>query len=163
LTKIFFYTTITTKVIVIIVIKWGDFMRLSTRARYGTRLMLELALNFDKGTIFLKHIAEKEEISEKYLSHLVIPLRASGLISSSRGAHGGYKLAKSPSQITLKEIVQTLEGGISFVECIKNPSVCHRASKCATRSIWEKLDEKISDELSSVTLEDLMNLQKEMN
>ena len=138
-------------------------MRLSTRARYGTRLMLELALNFDKGTIFLKDIAKKEEISEKYLSHLVIPLKASGLISSSRGAHGGYKLAKSPSQITLKEIVQTLEGEISCVECVKNPSVCPRVSKCATRGIWEKLDEKISDELSSVTLEDLMNSQKEIN
>ena len=138
-------------------------MRLSTRARYGTRLMLELALNFDKGTIFLKDIAKKEEISQKYLSHLIIPLRANGLISSSRGAHGGYKLAKSPSQITLKEIVQTLEGGISFVECVKNPSICSRVSKCATRGIWEKLDEKISDELNSITLEDLMNSQKEIN
>ena len=138
-------------------------MRLSTRARYGTRLMLELALNFNNGTIFLKDIAEKEEISEKYLSHLVIPLKSSGLISSSRGAHGGYQLAKSPSQITLKEIVQTLEGSISCVECVKNPSICPRVSKCATRGIWEKLDEKISDELSSVTLEDLMNSQKEIN
>jgi len=138
-------------------------MRLSTRARYGTRLMLELALNFDKGTIFLKDIAEREEISEKYLSHLVIPLRASGLISSSRGAHGGYRLAKSPSQITLKEIVQTLEGGISFVECVKNPSVCPRVSKCAARGIWERLDKKISDELSSVHLADLMKSQKEID
>jgi len=125
--------------------------------------MLELALNFKKGTIFLKDIARKEEISEKYLSHLVIPLKASGLISSSRGAHGGYMLAKSPSQINLREIVQTLEGSISFVECVKNPSICSRVSKCATRSIWEKLDEKISDELSSVTLEDLVNSQKEIN
>jgi len=138
-------------------------MRLSTRARYGTRLMLELALNFNNGTIFLKDIAEKEEISEKYLSHLVIPLKSSGLISSSRGAHGGYQLTKSPSQITLKEIVQTLEGSISCVECVKNPSICPRVSKCATRGIWEKLDEKISDELSSVTLEDLANSQKEIN
>ena len=138
-------------------------MRLSTRARYGTRLMLELALNFDKGTIFLKDIAKKEEISEKYLSHLVIPLKSSGLISSSRGAHGGYQLTKSPSQITLKEIVQTLEGSISCVECVKNPSICSRVSKCATRGIWEKLDEKISDELSSVTLEDLANSQKKLN
>jgi len=138
-------------------------MRLSTRARYGTRLMLELALNFEKGTVFLKDIAEREEISEKYLSHLVIPLRASGLISSSRGAHGGYRLAKSPSQITLKEIVQTLEGGISFVECVKNPSVCPRVSKCAARGIWERLDKKISDELSSVHLADLMKSQKEID
>ncbi len=138
-------------------------MRLSTRARYGTRLMLELALNFKKGTVFLKDIARKEEISEKYLSHLVIPLKASGLISSSRGAHGGYMLAKPPSQINLKEIVQILEGNISLVECVKNPSVCSRVSKCAARDLWGKLDEKVSDVLNSVTLEDLMNSQKKIN
>lgn len=138
-------------------------MRLSTRARYGTRLMLELALNFNQGTVFLKDIAKKEEISEKYLSQLVIPLKASGLISSSRGAHGGYRLAKPPSQITLMEIVQMLEGNLSLVECVKNPSICSRVSKCATRDIWGKLDEKISDVLSSVTLEDLVSSQKEIN
>lgn len=138
-------------------------MRLSTRARYGTRLMLELALNFNQGTVFLKDIAQKEEISEKYLSHLVISLKASGLISSSRGAHGGYRLAKPPSQITLMDIVQILEGNLSLVECVKNPSVCSRVSKCATRDIWGKLDEKISDVLSSVTLEDLVSSQKEIN
>ncbi|MCJ7788977.1 MAG: Rrf2 family transcriptional regulator [Candidatus Atribacteria bacterium] len=138
-------------------------MRLSTRARYGTRLMLELALNFNQGTVFLKDIAQKEEISEKYLSHLVISLKASGLISSSRGAHGGYRLAKPPSQITLMEIVQILEGNLSLVECVKNPSICSRVSKCVTRDIWGKLDEKISDVLSSVTLEDLVSSQKEIN
>ncbi|HKK82935.1 MAG TPA: Rrf2 family transcriptional regulator, partial [Atribacterota bacterium] len=72
-------------------------MRLSTRSRYGVRLMLELALNYNTGYTFLKNIAKKEDISEKYLSHLVIPLKASGLIVSSRGAHGGYGLAKDPS------------------------------------------------------------------
>ena len=137
-------------------------MRLSTRARYGTRLMLELALNFSKGTIFLKDIAKKEEISEKYLSHLVIPLKANGLISSSRGAHGGYMLAKSPSKITLEEIVETLEGGISCVECVKNPHICPRFSKCVTRGIWEKIDKNISKALSSVTLLSLMNSQNEI-
>jgi len=138
-------------------------MRLSTRARYGTRFMLELALNFDQGNIFLKDIAKKEEISEKYLSQLVIPLKASGLISSSRGAHGGYRLAKPLSQITLKDIIQVLEGNLSLVECVKNPSVCSRVSKCVTRDIWEKLDETISGVLSSVTLEDLVNLQNKAN
>jgi len=125
--------------------------------------MLELALNFNQGTVFLKDIAQKEEISEKYLSQLVIPLKASGLISSSRGAHGGYRLAKPPSQITLMEIVQILEGNLSLVECIKNPSVCSRVSQCVTRDIWEKLDETISGVLSSVTLEDLVNLQNKAN
>lgn len=137
-------------------------MKLSTRARYGTRLMLELAMNFKKGTVFLKDIAEKEAISEKYLSHLVIPLRASGLITSLRGAHGGYMLSKSPSQINLKEIVQTLEGGTSLVECVENPCICSRVSKCATRNIWKKLDEKVSGLLCSITLDDLLSMNEEM-
>ena len=134
-------------------------MRLSTRSRYGTRLMLELALNYHKGNVYLKDVAREEDISEKYLSHLVIPLKANGLISSSRGAHGGYRLAKSPSRITVKDIVQTLEGNLSPVECIKNPSVCKRVPGCVTRDVWKKLDEKISDTLNSITLEDLVKSQ----
>ena len=122
--------------------------------------MLELALHYNKGTVFLKDIAREEEISEKYLSHLVIPLKANGLISSSRGAHGGYRLAKSPSHITVKDIVQTLEGDLSPVECVKNPSICRRTSGCVTRDVWEKLDERISDTLSSITLKDLVKSQK---
>jgi len=122
--------------------------------------MLELALNYNKGNVFLKDIAREEEISEKYLSHLVIALKASGLISSSRGAHGGYQLAKPPSLITIKDIVKTLEGNLSPVECVKNPSVCGRVSTCVTRDIWELLDEKISDTLNSITLKDLIKSKK---
>ena len=134
-------------------------MRLSTRARYGVRLMLELALNYNKGNTLLKSIAKKECISEKYLSHLVIPLKARRLIVSSRGAHGGYRLAKPPSDINLKSVVQTLEGGLSLVECVDNPSICGRVSNCSTRAVWEILDKKISDTLSSITLEDLISFQ----
>ncbi len=137
-------------------------MRLSTRSRYGTRLMLKLALNYTKSPVFLKDIAQEEEISEKYLSHLVIPLNASGLISSSRGAHGGYRLAKPPTLITVKDIVQALEGNLSTVECVKNPSVCKRVKSCVTRDVWETLDEKIFDTLSSVTLDDLIKSKKLM-
>jgi Rrf2 family protein len=140
-------------------IKQGVFMRLSTRARYGVRLMLELALNYNKGNTLLKNIAKKEGISEKYLSHLVIPLKARGLIVSSRGAHGGYRLAKLPSDINLKSVVQTLEGGLSLVECVDNPSICGRVSNCPTRTVWEILDKKISDTLSLITLEDLISFQ----
>jgi len=137
-------------------------MRLSTRARYGTRLMLELANHFKKGSLFLKDIAKKEDISEKYLSHLVIPLKAVGYISSTRGAHGGYRLAKSPNEITLKGIVNTLEGGISPVECIENPDVCPRIDKCTARNVWLKLDEKMSELLDSITLDDLVCMDNEV-
>jgi Rrf2 family protein len=96
-------------------------MKLSTRARYGMRVMLTLAVHYDRGPMYLKDIAEAEEISEKYLSLLVIPLRQAGLIHSIRGAYGGYSLAKDPSQINLGEIVEVLEGD-SIVDCLKNPS-----------------------------------------
>lgn len=135
-------------------------MRLSTRSRYGVRLMLELALNYNKGNTLLKDIAKKEDISEKYLSQLMIPLKSRGLIVSSRGAHGGYNLAKNPSLITIKDIVQTLEGSLNLVECVNNPSVCDRTSKCITRDVWEILDQKISETLSSITLNDLLKSHK---
>ena len=122
--------------------------------------MLELALNYKKGTVLLKDIANEEEISGKYLSQLMIPLKASKLIVSSRGAHGGYRLAKDPSLITIKDIVQTLEGNLSPVECVHNPSVCNRVSNCTTRQIWEMLDEKIAETLNSITLDDLVKSQQ---
>ena len=84
-------------------------MRLSTKGRYGTRLMLDLALHYGEGLVFLKDIAKREEISVGYLEHLIPPLKSAGLIKSSRGAHGGYSLAKEPSEINLREIVQVFE------------------------------------------------------
>lgn len=117
-------------------------IRLSTKGRYGARLMLELALQYGKGPILLKDIAKRQEISEGYLEHLLPPLKSAGLINSSRGAHGGYILAKALSEITLKEIVQTLEGSLSPVECVDTPTVCQRVRSCVTRDIWKKLGKK---------------------
>ncbi|MDI9596222.1 MAG: RrF2 family transcriptional regulator [Atribacterota bacterium] len=154
--SLFYFSIITTKRIVIIV--YEDYkMRLSTRSRYGTRLMLELAFNYNKGNTSLKDIAKKEGISEKYLGQLVIPLKSRGLIISSRGANGGYRLAKNPSLITIKEIVQALEGSVNLVECVNNPSVCKRTSNCPVRNVWEMIDEQISKTLSSISLEDLVS------
>ena len=127
-------------------------MKLSTRARYGMRLMLTLAVHFGEGPMYLKDIAEAEEISEKYLSLIVIPLRQAGLIHSIRGAHGGYALAKAPSQIHLGEIVEVLEGN-GIVDCLKNPSACPRFAVRKSRDIWAFLNEKISEALQSITLE----------
>lgn len=135
-------------------------MRISTKGRYGARLMLELALYYGKGTVLLKDIAKREEISEGYLEHLLPPLKAAGLVNSSRGAHGGYTLAKTPSEITLREVVQALEGPLSPAECVGTPNVCQRVRSCVTRDIWKKLGEKISQTLESVTLKDMVEMQK---
>ena len=135
-------------------------IRLSTKGRYGTRLMLELALQYGKGPVLLKDIAKRQGISGGYLEHLIPSLKAAGLINSSRGAHGGYTMAKTPSQITLKEIVQTLEGSLSPVECVDAPVVCQRVRSCVARDIWKKLGEKLSEALASVTLKDMVEMQK---
>jgi len=136
-------------------------MKLSTRTRYGVRLMVALAQNYGKAPVFLKDIAKGENISEKYLSLIIIPLRGVNLVNSVRGAHGGYNLSKEPSQINLKEIVDVLEGECSLVECVKNPSSCERTTICATHDVWAMIGEKISETLSSITLDRLAKNNQE--
>jgi len=123
--------------------------------------MTYLAQNYGKGPVYLKEIAGQEDISEKYLSLIVIPLRGAGLVNSIRGAYGGYELAREPSQITLKEIFDVLEGDYSLVNCVKNPSYCPRTPICPTRDIWVRVDREISEVLSSFTLADLIKIGEE--
>jgi len=140
---------------------FGGNMKLSTRARYGVRLMIALALNYPNGPVFLKDIAKGENISEKYLSLIMIPLRSAGLVNSIRGAHGGYSLAKEPSQINLKEIVDVLEGDSSLVDCVKDPSTCPRVPICVSRDVWAMIGGKISETLSAITLDTLVKMNQE--
>jgi Rrf2 family protein len=136
-------------------------MRLSTRSRYGVRLMLNLAINSAKGPIFLKDIASDEDISEKYLGQIIIPLKAKGLVNTFRGAHGGYILSCPASEIKLREIIETLETDLSPVDCVGNSSVCNRASDCVTRDVWCRMGSLIIEFLDSISLEDLVNNYKE--
>jgi Rrf2 family protein len=135
-------------------------MKLSTRARYGARLMLALAKNYGKEPMYLKDIARQEDISEKYLSLIIIPLREIGLINSVRGAYGGYNLSRDPSQITLKEIVDVLEGDCSLVDCVKDPSLCQRVPICVSHDIWAIIGGKISETLSSITLDKMVRMNR---
>lgn len=136
-------------------------MKLSTRGRYASRLMLELAINFENGPIFLKDIARDEEISEKYLGQLIAPLKTAKLINSTRGAHGGYSLARAPEEIRLSEVVRAAEGPLVLVECVENPDVCNRICKCVTRDIWEEVSIKIQETLDQITLADMLERNKE--
>ena len=136
-------------------------IRISTKGRYGTRIMLELGLNQGKGIMLLKDIAKRQDISVRYLEQIIPGLKAAGLINSNRGAHGGYTLAKLPSDITLKEILYSVEGPLCLVECIKAPDICKRTDLCASRDLWGELNEKIDDYLSSHTLEDLIEKHKD--
>ena len=136
-------------------------IKLSTRTRYGVRLMLDLAQKHGSGPVLLKDIAKEEDLSEKYLSLIVMPLKASGLLKALRGASGGYTLSREPSEITLKEIVESLEGKIFLVDCDPDPKSCTRSGVCATRDVWQVIATKITGELESMTLADLVRTSRE--
>ena len=131
--------------------------KLSTKGRYGARLMLDLALNSGKGPVALKDVARRQEISEKYLEHLIAPLKKAKLIRSSRGAHGGYELLKPPAGISLKEVITAVEGPMCIVECTQKPSICKRARDCLSRGAWQELSLKINETLSALTLEKIID------
>ena len=137
-------------------------MKLSTRGRYGTRVLLDLALHqTEGGPIPLKEIAQRQEISLQYLEHLITPLIVAGMVKSSRGAGGGVHLVKSPREVKLIEVIEILEGAIVPVDCIDSPEVCHRSKLCVTRDIWVELKEAIDKVLKSTTLQDLVEYQKQ--
>jgi Rrf2 family protein len=135
-------------------------MKLSTRTRYGTRALLELALHKGEGPVLLKDIAKQQQISLSYLEHLVAPLIAGGIIRSAKGPRGGISLARKPEEIKLSEITRLLEGPMAPVECVTNPEVCKRSGACAARDVWGRLKEAIDSVLESTTLKDLAEDQK---
>ena len=129
---------------------------ISTRSRYGLKIMYELAEKYGDQPVFLKDIAGAHGISEKYLSKLVIPLRGAGLISSFRGSHGGYALAREPRAITVREIVQVLEGALSPATGARGSSPRGPADSHPTEGVWSLLDKAVYDTLENVTLESLV-------
>jgi len=135
-------------------------MKLSTRGRYGVRIMLELALHFGEGPVLLKDIAERQAISEKYLWQLINPLKSMGLIKSIRGARGGYVLARDPAEINLREILRILEGSLCLVDCVDYPAACDRSESCITREIWSETSKNISQSLESMTLGKMVERHK---
>lgn len=135
-------------------------MKLTTRTRYGTRALLELALHKGKGPVFLKDIARQQHISLAYLEHIITPLIAGGILRSTKGPRGGVSLARKPGDIKLIEITQLLEGPMVPVECVDNPDVCDRSGDCAARDVWGRLKEAMDGVLGSTTLQDLVEEQQ---
>ena len=135
-------------------------MKLSTRGRYATRALLDLALHQEQAPTQLKDIAQRQEISLPYLEHLITPLIAAGIILSTRGPRGGVSLGKPPEKIKLSEVIQLLEGSIAPAECVNNPEICTRSELCATRDIWSELKKAMNGVLESTTLQDLVERQR---
>ena len=133
-------------------------MNLSTRSRYGTRMMLDLAQRYDQGPVQMGEISKRENISVKYLEQLIIPLKKANFIKSVRGPKGGHMLARPPEKITVGDIVRILEGGINLSTCIENPEVCEKTTECLVRGVWEETTKVMYDKLNSVTLSKMMNV-----
>jgi len=135
-------------------------MKLSTRARYGTRALLDIAFYGGDKPIPIKDIARRQEISPLYLIHLLTPLITAGIIRSSRGANGGLWLARPPAEIKLSEVIGLLEGSITTVDCVSDPKYCSRSDVCVTREVWGELEQAMKKILESKTLHDLVERQK---
>ncbi len=135
-------------------------MKLSTRAQYATRALLDLAIHQKEEPVLLRDIAQRQQISLRYLEHLITPLIAAGIVLSTRGPRGGVSLAKPPEEIRLNEVVQLLEGSIAPVECVDKPGICPRSELCVTRDVWSELKKAMNGILESTTLQDLVERQK---
>jgi Rrf2 family protein len=131
-------------------------MKLSTRSRYGARILLELAQQQDGTPVKVSRISERQKITVKYLEQLLRPLKSAGLVKSLRGARGGHFLAKRPQEITLGQVVRILEEKRDLVECISSPETCDLSGACRVRLAWQEASKALYDKLDAITIADLM-------
>lgn len=139
-------------------------MKISTKGRYAIRMLLDLAEHQNCGFIALKDIAKRQNISKKYLEQIIPIFNKSGILRTNRGSQGGYQLAKSPDQYTVGEILRLTEGSLSPVVCLEeNPVICERSNDCLMLPIWKGLFDVITQYLDGITLQDILDQQKEQH
>jgi len=132
-------------------------MRVSTRVRYAVRALAELAEGWsERKPVKLSEVAERQGVSKKYLEQLFLPLRAAGIVISVRGPSGGYRLARSPKEISFFELFTILEGQRWLLDCLSSNDVCPRARRCQARKAWMKINQTLQASLKSVTVEDIV-------
>ena len=137
-------------------------MKLSTRSRYGTRLILDMAQHYGNRPIQLSEIARRQNISIKYLEQIIRPLKKANYIESFRGSKGGHKLSKAPERITVGEIVALLEGGETLTQCSRDPRSCDRIDECLTRYLWQVASKAMFDRLNKITFAELIRIGKDV-
>jgi Rrf2 family protein len=131
-------------------------MKLSTRSRYGSRALLEIAYRYGERPVKRKEISRKHRISKGYLENILIALKGTGILTTLRGANGGYSLARHPSAITLLDVAQALEGSLSVVDCLDNAAICRQSGRCATQDAWRQIKDAQEKVLAKITIEDLV-------
>jgi Rrf2 family transcriptional regulator, cysteine metabolism repressor len=130
-------------------------LEISTKGRYATRSMIELTLRNGNAPVRLEDISLAQGISRKYIGRLMAAMAAAGLVVSRRGHHGGYILARPPSDIRILDILLAVEGPVRPAPCVDDSAGCRESDVCAAGSVWTKLRDAVNDFLSEVTLEDL--------
>ena len=138
-------------------------MKLSTRGRYGIHTMYDLALNAESGPQSIKAIAERGGMPEAYLEQLIAALKRSGLVTSTRGAQGGYMLARPADAISVGDVLRVLEGGLNLVNCLDGEDCCEKACACPSRIVWQKLRDGMNAIVDGITLQDMVEDYRRMN
>ena len=138
-------------------------MKISTKGRYGLRILMDLALHESEKPRLIRDIAKSQQISEKYISRLVIALRKAGMIRSVRGVNGGFHIAMKPEDITLLNVIEVMEGPLSIVDCVSAPKCCTHSKDCAPREVWCNLNENIRTLMSGTTLADILASYERQN
>jgi len=135
-------------------------IRVSTKGRYGTRLMLNLARHYSSGNkaVILRNVAEEEQISIRYLEQIIISLKINKLVKSIRGAGGGYTLARKPAEIKICQILEALEGSCGLVDCVDDKDFCDRLPTCAAHEIWKEASQILKNYFERVTLQYLLDI-----
>ena len=132
-------------------------MKISTKGRYGLRILIDLATHDSEKPRMVRDIAVSQQISEKYISRLIIDLRRARLVRSVRGMKGGFFLARPPREITLLDIMETMEGTISVVDCVMQPEKCAQNADCAARNVWKRLNDGIRELMRGITFEEILS------
>ena len=135
-------------------------MKISTKGRYALRLMVDLALMGNGQPVSLRDVAQRQQLSDKYLEQIVTPLSRAGLVRSVRGAGGGYLLTRGPAEYTVGDILRPLEGDLAPVECATDAEFCDRADQCVTLELWQEIHRAVAQVVDGTPLADLVERQR---
>jgi Rrf2 family protein len=136
-------------------------MKLSTRTRYGLRAVIDIIVNSSKGPVLLKDIARRQDISFKYLDHIITSLKVAGFVKNAPGRHGGYAMIRPPEQVYVYEIIEALEGGLAFLDCSDDPEKCSRATECVMKGVYANARNALKESFR-ISIEELAKKQEKI-
>lgn len=132
-------------------------MKLSTRGRYGIHAMYQLALDYGNNPLPIKAIAERADVPEAYLEQLISVLRKDELVLSTRGAQGGYMLARAPGEISVGDVLRSLEGGLKLVDCLDEEEICGKSCACPSRIVWKRINDGLNEIVNGISLKNMID------